>query len=204
MNFSKYKNGSALGDGTYSYGETVTVSAAPDYGYYFGGWYNGETLLCSDGDYTLIMYESLILTPKFIPHPLKYLCSDSENRTVMFRLDDIEGVTEIGCEFTVKSESKEEVFKLSTAYVNVAAESKKPWIADRNKVYYCDINNYGSADTADMVTLRKGLINGDSTLGFDTADLTGDGCADIRDLIRFKKALSCTACCSWHRFYQGG
>lgn len=110
LNFSEYENGSALGDGTYSYGETLTVSATPDYGYYFGGWYNGETLLCSDGDYTLTMYESLILTPKFIPHALKYLCSDSENRTVMLRLDDIDGVTEIGCEVTVKSENKEEVF----------------------------------------------------------------------------------------------
>lgn len=193
LDFGAYDGGSAKGIGTYSYGETVTVSAAPDYGYYFGGWYNGETLLCSDGDYTLTMYESLILTPKFIPHPLKYLCSDSENRTVMLRLDDIDGVTEIGCEVTVKSENKEEVFNLSTAYVNAAADGNKPWIADRNKIYYCDINNDGSADTADKVSLRKGLINGDSTLGFDTADLNGDGSADIRDLIRFEKALSYTA-----------
>lgn len=193
LDFGAYEGGSAKGVGTYSYGETVTVSATPDYGYYFGGWYNGETLLCSDWDYTLTMYESLILTPKFIPHPLKYLCSDSENRTVMLRLDDIDGVTEIGCEVTVKSENKEEVFNLSTAYVNAAADGNKPWIANRDKVYYCDINNDGSADTADMVSLRKGLINGDSTLGCDTADLNGDGSADIRDLIRFKKALSYTA-----------
>lgn len=193
LTFGEYSNGSVSGGGTYSYGETVTVSAMPDYGYYFGGWYNGETLLCSDGDYTLTMNESLVITPKFIPYPLKYFCSDSENRTVMLNLDGIDGVTEIGCEVTVKSENSEEAFTLSTNYVNAKANGKKPWIADRDKVYYCDINNDGGADTADMVSLRKELLNSDSTLGFDTADLTGDGGTDIRDLVRFKKVLSVTA-----------
>lgn len=194
LDFEECENGSVSGGGAYSYGESVTLSATPDYGYYFGGWYNGDTLLSTQSDYTFYLTdEALTLTPKFIPYSFKYICSDTENRTVMIRLDNIDGVTEIGCKVTLKNENSEEVFTLSTAYVNAAAKDKKPWLADRDKVYYCDINNDGTADTDDMASLQRGLLNGDSnTLTSVAADLTGNGVADIRDLVRFKKALSCT------------
>lgn len=194
LDFGECENGSVSGGGAYSYGESVTLSATPDYGYYFGGWYNGDTLLSTQSDYTFYLTdEALTLTPKFIPYSFKYICSDTENRTVMIRLDNIDGVTEIGCKVTLKNENSEEVFTLSTAYVNAAAKDKKPWLADRDKVYYCDIDNDGTADTDDMASLQRGLLNGDSnTLTSVAADLTGNGVADIRDLVRFKKALSCT------------
>jgi len=40
------------GAGTYAYGSSVTVSAAPAAGYGFLGWYDGDTLLSSSNPYT--------------------------------------------------------------------------------------------------------------------------------------------------------
>ena len=61
------EGGSVSGEGSFLYNETVTVVAAPEQGYSFDGWYDGERLVSGDAAYTFPMpandYE---LTAQFV------------------------------------------------------------------------------------------------------------------------------------------
>lgn len=179
--------GTTSGADTYAYSESVTVTATPDYGYYFGGWYNGTKLITSDESYTFTATESIILTPKYILFPLKFTGTDSNNIAAVINVETLENVTEIGFEVTAKSENNEITKVLSTKYINTSSAGKKPWISTSDKVYYCDINDDGTADSLDLAVLRKSLING-TVLSNVTADLNEDEKINLKDLVRFKKA----------------
>ncbi|WP_341433657.1 InlB B-repeat-containing protein, partial [Mesomycoplasma ovipneumoniae] len=50
---------------TILYGDTVTFTATPDAGYAFDGWYDGETKVSSDAEYTFDVNEEVNLTANF-------------------------------------------------------------------------------------------------------------------------------------------
>ena len=190
VTFGDFTGGIATGSGTYSYSETVTLKAMADYGYYFGGWYNGDTLISENEEYIFNTYSDICLTPKFIPFPLRYVSNDTENKAFVMTLDSIEGVTEIGCDITVKTEDGDKSYNISTDYVNESAFNKKPYIAVEDNVYYCDIDGDGEANAADLTTFMKKILNRE-TLNH-RADITGDDKNDIRDLVGFKNVLAKT------------
>jgi uncharacterized repeat protein (TIGR02543 family) len=49
--------GTVTGDGLYAVGQSVTISATANTGYYFTGWYVGETLISTSASYTFTMPE---------------------------------------------------------------------------------------------------------------------------------------------------
>lgn len=57
--------GSVRGSATVPVGETVTVTATPDAGYVFVGWYQGDTPVSTEAAYTFTVSEAITLTAKF-------------------------------------------------------------------------------------------------------------------------------------------
>lgn len=190
VTFGDFTGGIATGNGTYAYSESVTLKATADYGYYFDGWYNGEMIVNADEEYTFSASSDICLTPKFVPFPLRYIGNDTENRAFIITLESIDGVTEIGCDITVKTENGEKSYNIFTDYVNELAVNKKPYIAVDDNVYYCDIDGDGEANASDLITLMRKILNIE-TLN-NRADITGDGKNDIRDLVGFKNVLAKT------------
>lgn len=187
VTITEANGGTVSGDGIYAYSESVTLTATPEYGYRFVGWYNGSELVTTEESYSFTATENVVLTPKFIALPFKFTGTDSKNSAAVINIDSIENVSEIGFEVTVKSENNEIKTDLSTKYINALSENQKPWIATANKVYYCDMNGDGTADSLDLTVLRKGLL-GKATLKDVTADLNGDGNVSLKDLVCLKKA----------------
>lgn len=185
VTFSDVQGGVQTGDGVYSYGETVTVTATPDYGYYFGGWYSESTLLSTDETYSFTLTDNVVLSPEYIPFPIKITGLDNSNVSAVINIDSTENVTEIGLEVTHKTENGQVSQTLSTNYVNALSKGKKPYIATASKVYYCDLNSDGVADVLDLTVLRKGLISGNELSG--AADLNSDEKINLKDLVKFKK-----------------
>lgn len=69
--------GSVSGGGSYTPGTSVTLTATPDSGYYFTGWYNGTTLVSSNAVYTFTAAEDLTLTAQF--DPIQYTITAESN-----------------------------------------------------------------------------------------------------------------------------
>jgi uncharacterized repeat protein (TIGR02543 family) len=57
--------GSVSGGGRYVSDTSVTLTATPKTGYYFTGWYNGDTLVSSDATYKFTATKAITLTAKF-------------------------------------------------------------------------------------------------------------------------------------------
>jgi len=57
--------GSVLGGGAYDPGTEVTVTATESDGYYFAGWFDGDTLVSSSASYTFTATKSVALTAMF-------------------------------------------------------------------------------------------------------------------------------------------
>ena len=57
--------GEATGTGIYEYGQTATVTAIPEDGYMFQGWYEGEALVSGDLSYSFIVTADRTLTAHF-------------------------------------------------------------------------------------------------------------------------------------------
>ena len=61
--------GTVSGSGDYPYGSKVTLTATTNTGYSFLGWFDGETLLSEEADYTFVVIADLILTAKWKGNP---------------------------------------------------------------------------------------------------------------------------------------
>lgn len=59
------KGGTVSGADKYSAGSTVTLTATPDSGYEFLGWYDGEELVSTDATYTFTAEANVALVAKF-------------------------------------------------------------------------------------------------------------------------------------------
>lgn len=59
-------NGYVTGSMSVTSGDYVTVSAIPEEGYVFKGWYNGEALVSSDMEFSFVAKENISLVAKFI------------------------------------------------------------------------------------------------------------------------------------------
>lgn len=57
--------GNTTGDGTYDNGETATVTATPNEGYIFKGWYENGELVSADASYSFTVTSDRTLTAKF-------------------------------------------------------------------------------------------------------------------------------------------
>ncbi len=66
VNASPSGVGTITGGGTYPYGMTVTLTAsAPNIGYDFLGWYDGETLITADKEYSCQVSTNMNITAKY-------------------------------------------------------------------------------------------------------------------------------------------
>ena len=59
------EGGTVSGDGAYSDGQTAMLSATPNSGYHFIGWYNGSSVVSSKASFSFAVTESVNLTAKF-------------------------------------------------------------------------------------------------------------------------------------------
>lgn len=67
ININDTSMGIVAGDGSYTYGQTVSLVATPNDHYSFFGWYDGDSLLSQDSSYSFGMPDkSLTYTAKFV------------------------------------------------------------------------------------------------------------------------------------------
>ena len=59
------EGGTVTGDGSYNHGETVSLTASPNSGYTFAGWYNGLTFLDNNSPYSFAATEAANIIAKF-------------------------------------------------------------------------------------------------------------------------------------------
>lgn len=66
--------GTITGEGSYLYGATCILTATPSQGYYFNGWYEGNTLITTERTYRFVVEENgtLELTADFIISSTQY------------------------------------------------------------------------------------------------------------------------------------
>lgn len=62
---SPAEGGTVSGGGKYGYGKSCTLSAIPNAGYAFDGWYEGSTKISSETNYTFTVSSSRTITGKF-------------------------------------------------------------------------------------------------------------------------------------------
>ena len=86
------EGGEVDGDGTYDCGSKVTVEATPADCYDFGGWYEGETLVSEEAEYTFTVTEDVDLVAKFTIKTYVVTSTAGENGKV-----DPEGETVVEC-----------------------------------------------------------------------------------------------------------
>lgn len=129
-----------------------------------------------------------MLSKPFGYNDIRYIGSDPTGTVIALETSTVNYVWGVGCDLEILTANGTEKFNCYTDYVNTNALGKKPWLAFRDKVYYCDVDNDGSVDTAaDMAALKKLLLEGKVAIN---ADINGDLTVDIRDLIKFKKIAS--------------
>ena len=67
------KNGSVAGVGSYYAGDSVTLTATPDEGFLFAGWFRGEEKVSDSATYEFVMpAEAVALTAKFERQIVRY------------------------------------------------------------------------------------------------------------------------------------
>ncbi len=71
--------GTVSGGGTYTDGQTATVTATNNSGYIFSGWYNGSTKVSSAKSYSFTVIENVTLTAKFSPLSMSYTVTATAN-----------------------------------------------------------------------------------------------------------------------------
>ncbi|MDD7316879.1 MAG: DUF6273 domain-containing protein [Bacillales bacterium] len=96
--------GSVTGEGLYGYNQEVTLIATPNEHCSFFGWFDNDTLLSSDMNYSFTMAnKNLNYQAKFVPNHYLYISSDDENKgTVTYPTEYGEGM-----EVTISANAKE-------------------------------------------------------------------------------------------------
>ncbi len=87
------EGGSVSGTGDYYLGQSVTLTATPNTGYAFVGWYNGETEVSKDKDYTFTATENCTLTAKFTASTFTVTVTPEGDGTVTGGGDVAEGAS---------------------------------------------------------------------------------------------------------------
>ncbi len=66
---TEFENGTVTGDGVYAKGASVILTASPNSGYQFGGWYIGEEQVSADTTYSFTADSDITLIAKFTEIP---------------------------------------------------------------------------------------------------------------------------------------
>lgn len=81
ININDTSMGSITGDGSYTYGQTVSLVATPNNHYSFFGWYDGDSLLSQDSNYSFNMpAKSLSYTAKFVKNYKLNISTDDSTK----------------------------------------------------------------------------------------------------------------------------
>ena len=89
--------GVIIGDGPYFYGDTCTLIAIPDDCYEFVGWYENDTIVSAEPEYTFIVEGDHYFIAEF--RPVQYQLSVTVNDTIMGQsFAVIDGETYFGCD----------------------------------------------------------------------------------------------------------
>ncbi|MDO4299897.1 MAG: leucine-rich repeat protein [Clostridia bacterium] len=123
-------NGKVFGTGRYVKGDYVTLSAVPDEGYLFAGWYNGDEFISGNVTYNLTAKEDLTLVAKF---------SGIVDNTVV--VGDVNGDGNV-----------------TTADALVVARLAIGKIQNEELSSVCDFNNDGKITTVDALILARYAI----------------------------------------------
>ncbi len=104
VNINDTSMGVVTGDGSYTYGQNVTLVATPNNHYSFFGWYNGENLLSQDLKYSFSMpNKSLSYTARFVKnYRLNVSTEDMTKGSVVFPTEWGEGL-----EVTIKAKAND-------------------------------------------------------------------------------------------------
>ena len=71
--------GTVSGGGSYSDGQTATLTATANSGYLFSGWYKGDTKVSTGKSYTFTVTENVTLTAKFYKLSMDYTVTATAN-----------------------------------------------------------------------------------------------------------------------------
>lgn len=77
------EGGTTVGDGTYLYGEQATVTSTLNTGYNFCGWYEGDTLVSEDMEYTFTVTSNRNLTARFARNPYDVVANTTVGGTAV-------------------------------------------------------------------------------------------------------------------------
>lgn len=94
INLNDTSMGIVAGDGSYTYGQTVSLVATPNDHYSFFGWYDGDSLLSQDSNYSFSMSDkSLAYSAKFVKnYKLNISTDDSAKGSVVSPTEWSEGL----------------------------------------------------------------------------------------------------------------
>ncbi|WP_010417105.1 InlB B-repeat-containing protein [Anaerophaga thermohalophila] len=93
-------HGNISGAGTYTDGESVTISATPDEGYHFINWTEGETEVSTSAEYTFSATEDKVLTANFEIN--QYTLTTEANNT-LYGLTTGDGIYDYATEVSVEA-----------------------------------------------------------------------------------------------------
>ena len=144
------EHGMVSGLGTFDYNTEVTLTATPDYGYAFKGWFEGEKLLGSETTLTLNLTGHTHLTALFTPktYPFTFVVSGGENLGRITQPAEAEGLYEHFSHISLVADAKE-------------GNEFRYWVIDGDTVsstaaYVLDVDG-GHAIEAVFSPLRKQL-----------------------------------------------